>query len=199
MEGFDVTGGSYDKQGYYISGSEVPDRPLILTKEEIQKLSPDGTFDEDGFYILKDGDFYDPLGYYFDKDGFDETGGRYDDEGFYIPAPEQSGDDRVLAMTKEEVLALHPDGKFDDDGFLHLKDGDYFDPLGYYFNAEGNDANGGRYDDQGYYITGKPRDKTLKETSKEEILKLEGKYNELGFYYLASGGFYDPFGFKFDE
>jgi len=98
-------------------------------------------------------------------------------------------------------LQLHPDGKFDDDGFLHLKDevdGDYFDPLGYYFNSDGKDANGGMYDDQGFYIPGKPRDKTLIETSKEEILKQEGKYNEFGFYYLAAGGFYDPFGFKFD-
>lgn len=55
------------------------------------------------------------------------------------------------------------------------------------------------YDDQGFYIPGKPRDKTLIETSKEEILKQEGKYNEFGFYYLAAGGFYDPFGFKFDQ
>jgi len=45
---------------------------------------------------------------------------------------------------------MHPEGKFDDDGFLHLKDeqdGDYFDPLGYYFNSDGKDANGGMYDD----------------------------------------------------
>ena len=119
VEGLDVTGGSYDAQGYYISGTELAIRPLILTKEEIEKLNPDGTFDEDGFYILKDGDFYDPLGYYFDKDGYDETGGKYDDAGYYIPAPEHV-DDRVQSLTKEEVLLLHPEGKFDDDGFLHL-------------------------------------------------------------------------------
>lgn len=29
-------------------------------------------------------DFYDPDGYFF-KDGVDEFGGRYDDEGLYIP------------------------------------------------------------------------------------------------------------------
>lgn len=97
------------------------------------------------------------------------------------------------------MLALHPDGKFDEDGFLHLKDGDYFDPLGYYFKSDGCDANGGRYDDQGYYISGKQRNKTLLQATKEEILGQEGKYNEFGFYYLASGGFYDPFGYKFDE
>jgi hypothetical protein len=36
--------------------------------------------------MLKGGDFYDPLGYYFDKHGFDEQGGRYDDQGYYIAA-----------------------------------------------------------------------------------------------------------------
>lgn len=170
-----------------------------MTKDEIQKLNPDGTFDEDGFYILKEGDFYDPLGYYFDKDGYDESGGRYDDDGFYIPAPAHVSDDRGQSLTKEEVLALHPEGKFDDDGFYHLKDGDYFDPLGYYFKSDGYDANGGRYDDEGFYIPGKARDKNLVQTIKEDIIKQEGKYNEFGFYYLASGGFYDPFGFKFDD
>jgi hypothetical protein len=49
-----------------------------MTREEIEKIG-NGEFDEDGFYILKGGDFYDPLGYYFDKDGFDENGGSYDD------------------------------------------------------------------------------------------------------------------------
>ena len=30
---------------------------------------------------------YDPLGYYFDKDGYDTVGGKYDDEGFYVHPP----------------------------------------------------------------------------------------------------------------
>ncbi len=56
-----------------------------LSKEQIEAL--EGGYDEDGFYLLKDGSFYDPLGYYFNKDGFDETGGRYNDSGVYIKAP----------------------------------------------------------------------------------------------------------------
>ena len=31
----------------------------------------------DQFYILKNGDYFDPHGYYFDKDGFDQIGGFY--------------------------------------------------------------------------------------------------------------------------
>ena len=45
-------------------------------KEEIQNRK--GKYDEDGFYILEEGDFYDPNGYYFDIKGFDATGGSYD-------------------------------------------------------------------------------------------------------------------------
>jgi len=197
VNGIDEEGGSYDNQGYYRLGDN---RPLLMAKEEIEKLNLNGAFDEDGFYILKDGDFYDPLGYYFDKHGFDEHGGRYDDQGYYIPPSEAAPIiERQPALTKEEILKLQPEGKFDDDGFYLLKDGDYFDPLGYYFNSDGQDANGGRYDDVGYYVPGKPRDKSLKPLTKAEITAFEGKYNEYGFYYLTSGGFFDPFGYKFDE
>jgi hypothetical protein len=37
-----------------------------------------GSYDNDGFYILEDGSFYDHMGYFFDKDGFNEIGGYYD-------------------------------------------------------------------------------------------------------------------------
>lgn len=30
---------------------------------------PDGKFDEDLFYVMGDGAFYDPFGFYFDKNG----------------------------------------------------------------------------------------------------------------------------------
>ena len=36
-----------------------------------------------------DGDFFDTAGYYFDKLGFDEVGGFYDElTGLYNPSPE---------------------------------------------------------------------------------------------------------------
>lgn len=53
-----------------------------LSKDEINKLA--GHLDGDGFYILDDGGFYDPLGYYFDKNGFDALGGKYDERGVYV-------------------------------------------------------------------------------------------------------------------
>jgi hypothetical protein len=159
----------------------------------------EGKFDEDDFYILKDGDFYDPLGYYFDKDGFDENGGRYDEQGYYIPCASEVTDGRQLVLTKEEIQALHPEGSFDEDGFYKLKDGDYFDPFGFYFNSEGLDSNGGNYDEAGYYQPGTSRDKSMLPISKDEIMKQPGKYSETGFYNLTAGGFYDQFGYFFNE
>jgi hypothetical protein len=55
-----------------------------FTKEEIEAQK--GKYDEDGFYILDEGGFYDDMGYYFNKEGFDEFGGFYDQEtGYYVP------------------------------------------------------------------------------------------------------------------
>jgi len=33
---------------------------------------------------MEDGSFYDPFGFYFDKNGLDEAGGKYNDEGYYV-------------------------------------------------------------------------------------------------------------------
>lgn len=59
--------------------------PKQHTKEEIE--SKEGKYDDDGFYILPDGDFFDPEGFYFDKAGYDGIGGYYDKEGQYVPPP----------------------------------------------------------------------------------------------------------------
>jgi len=40
-----------------------------LSKEQIEQLP--GKYDEDGFYLLDEGGFYDPCGVHFDKDGYD--------------------------------------------------------------------------------------------------------------------------------
>jgi hypothetical protein len=54
------------------------------TKTEIEKLK--GKYDQDDFYILEEGGFYDPLGVHFNNDGIDAEGGSYDEAGFYVPA-----------------------------------------------------------------------------------------------------------------
>jgi hypothetical protein len=59
---------------------------IALSKEEIEKF--EGEYDGDGFYILKDGSFYDPYGYHFDPEGYDDYGGYYDEYGYYCPGEE---------------------------------------------------------------------------------------------------------------
>ena len=56
--------------------------------EEAASHSYEGEYDEQGFYIYADGSFVDPDGYYFDRWGYDELGGHYDDNNIYHP-PEQ--------------------------------------------------------------------------------------------------------------
>ena len=61
-----------------------------------------------GFYNCPDGTFYDKYGYFFDKDGFDEFGGRYDSDNNYVPPPDdnQEGDSYESSSSdkKDELL-----------------------------------------------------------------------------------------------
>ncbi|CDW85912.1 UNKNOWN [Stylonychia lemnae] len=49
-----------------------------------QQYKEDGYYDSYGFYIIKNGSYYDPQGRFFDVDGYDETGGYYQGSK-YIP------------------------------------------------------------------------------------------------------------------
>ena len=61
---------------------ESRDKYRQLSAEEIAKLP--GQLDKDGFHVLPEGDFYDPNGYYFDVEGYDQYGGYYEN-GVYMP------------------------------------------------------------------------------------------------------------------
>jgi hypothetical protein len=59
---------------------------MVETKEEKFWEKFAGKYDQDSFYILDEGGFYDPLGVHFDAQGFDELGGFYNDDGYYVAA-----------------------------------------------------------------------------------------------------------------
>lgn len=71
-------------------------------KEEIEK--EEGKYDQDGFYILSNGDFYDNHGYYFDVDGFDASGGYYAEDGRYIAAYEIADEEQDDYYDELDVL-----------------------------------------------------------------------------------------------
>lgn len=113
-----------------------------------------GKYDEDGFYILEEGGFYDPLGVRFGADGLDEHGGRYDEQGFYVagyPLRHSKEGEQLHPAKKAEIEAK--EGAYDEDGFYILGDGAFYDPHGFYFDSDGVDAAGGSYDKDGYYIS----------------------------------------------
>lgn len=52
-----------------------------MSRDQIEKFK--GKYDADGFYLLKNGGFYDTSGYFYDKNGFDAVGGFYNEKGYY--------------------------------------------------------------------------------------------------------------------
>ena len=93
--------------------------PRKHTKAEIEANDKEkkGKFDRDGFYVFNSGDYYDPEGYYFNKQGFDDFGGFYDKNGDYVSPP---------------GVHLGKDGAFYFSGEIAIEDdqyADYYDEL----------------------------------------------------------------------
>lgn len=64
-------------------------KPAAPKKEEFFERPfeevEDGVYDERGFYITPNGSFWDEEETYFNREGFDKHGGRYDKYGLYLP------------------------------------------------------------------------------------------------------------------
>lgn len=69
-----------------------------------------GEYDDDGFYRLPDGDFYDPDGIYFNKEGKDEYGGSYDKDLNYIPGEEYESVVKEIARDHHLLEAFGVEG-----------------------------------------------------------------------------------------
>ena len=51
----------------------------------MEEFKEGGYFDYKDYFIYDDGDYFDAEGHYYDKDGYDECGGYFDDEkGEYV-------------------------------------------------------------------------------------------------------------------
>ena len=56
-------------------------------KEKEFVETPGGHYDSYGFYRTLNGSFWDPDGVYFNNEGVDKNGGKYDNNFEYIPGP----------------------------------------------------------------------------------------------------------------
>ena len=79
----------------------------------------EGKLDDDGFFITPNGSFWDPDYVYFNRDGFDKHGGKYDETGEYIPGP--GWDDELNCYESEKEL--NDDDAQDDDAEEDENDG----------------------------------------------------------------------------
>ena len=60
----------------------------------------EGKLDEDGFFITPNGSFWDQDYVYFNREGFDKHGGRYDENGEYVPG--EGWDDNLNCYESEK-------------------------------------------------------------------------------------------------
>ena len=121
-------------------------------------MFPGGYYDDDDFFILQDGDFFDPFGYYFNEFGMDADSGHFDDNGYYIPGKKRATQRATQLKSFSKVEIETNQGEYDKDGFFLLEDQSFYDPLGFYFNYKGFDEVGGYYDHYGLYINAKEED-----------------------------------------
>lgn len=99
-----------------------------ISKEEMEKMT--GEYEDDGFYVLEAGGYYDLNGYYFDKDGYDAYGGYYEN-GYYVPGPEHAEE---YYRRYEEAYGVEQEDEFEYD----LED--YFSEEDEYSDEEGTEG-----------------------------------------------------------
>ena len=63
----------------------MEDKKEFIEREWNEQI--EGHLDDDGFFVTPNGSFWDPDYVYFNHEGFDKHGGKYDEKGEYIPGP----------------------------------------------------------------------------------------------------------------
>ena len=79
---------------------KVPEKEKKPFVEREWSEDIEGKLDEDGFFITPNGSFWDQDYVYFNREGFDKHGGRYDENGEYIPG--EGWDDNLNCYESEK-------------------------------------------------------------------------------------------------
>ena len=78
--------------------AKIPEKKPFIEREWTEDI--EGKLDEDGFFVTPNGSFWDPDYVYFNREGFDRHGGRYDENGEYIPG--EGWDDNLNCYESEK-------------------------------------------------------------------------------------------------
>ena len=79
---------------------KVPEKEKKPFVEREWSEDIEGKLDDDGFFITPNGSFWDQDYVYFNREGFDKHGGRYDENGEYIPG--EGWDDNLNCYESEK-------------------------------------------------------------------------------------------------
>jgi len=74
----------------------------------------EGKLDSDGFFITPNGSFWDADYVYFNREGFDKHGGRYDSNGEYVPGPGWDDELNCYESEKEKCDDEKEENEFDE-------------------------------------------------------------------------------------
>ena len=77
---------------------KVPEKKSFIEREWTEDI--EGHYDDDGFFITPNGSFWDQDYVYFNREGFDRHGGKYDENGEYIPG--EGWDDNLNCYESEK-------------------------------------------------------------------------------------------------
>ena len=78
--------------------AKIPEKKPFIEREWTEDI--EGKLDEDGFFVTPNGSFWDQDYVYFNREGFDRHGGRYDENGEYIPG--EGWDDNLNCYESEK-------------------------------------------------------------------------------------------------
>ena len=90
---------------------EKKEEKKFIEREWTEEI--EGHLDDDGFFITPNGSFWDPDYVYFNREGFDKHGGRYDEKGEYVPG--KGWDDELNCYESEKEENSNDDDGLDDD------------------------------------------------------------------------------------
>ena len=95
-----------------MESEKKPEKKPFVEREWTEDT--EGKYDEDGFFVTPNGSFWDQDYVYFNREGFDKHGGRYDQNGEYIPGEGWDDELNCYESEKEQYDKEKEEEEFDE-------------------------------------------------------------------------------------